>query len=125
MMAEPYGKELILDLHDCNVETFTRESIGNYFDELCELIDMQAQNRHFWDDEGLSPEECQTNPKTCGVSAVQFILTSTIVVHSLTKLGRVYVNIFSCKDFNIKDAREFTIKWFGARIYRDTTVVRE
>lgn len=125
MMAEPYGKELILDLHDCNVETFTRESIGNYFDELCELIDMQAQNRHFWDDEGLPPEECQTNPKTCGVSAVQFILTSTIVVHSLTKLGRVYVNIFSCKDFNIKDAREFTIKWFGARIYRDTTVVRE
>ncbi len=124
-MAEPYGKELILDLSDCNVETFTRKSIGNYFDQLCELIDMQAEDRHFWDDEGLTPELCQTNPKTCGVSAVQFILTSTIVVHSLTKLGKVYINIFSCKDFDVDAAREFTIEWFDSKVYNDVTVVRE
>lgn len=124
-MEEPYGKELILDLSDCDVETFTRESIGNYFDRLCELIDMQAEDRYFWDDEGLPPEQCQTNPKTCGVSAVQFILTSTIVVHSLTKLRKVYINIFSCKDFDVGAARDFTISWFGARVYNDTTVIRK
>lgn len=124
-MAEPYGKELILDLSDCNVETFTRESIGNYFDELCELIDMQAEDRHFWDDEGLPPEQCQTNPKTCGISAVQFIITSTIVLHSLTKLGKVYINIFSCKDFDSDEARDFTIKWFGAGVCGDIIVIRE
>lgn len=123
-MSEPYGQELILDLSECNIETFTRESIGNYFDELCELIGMQAEDRYFWDDEGLPPEQCQTNPKTCGVSAVQFILTSTIVLHSLTKLGRVFINIFSCKDFDVNSARDFTVKWFGANKYKDVTVVR-
>ncbi len=124
-MTEPYGKELILDLGDCNVRTFTRESIGNYFDNLCNLIDMQAEDRHFWDDEGLPPEQCQTNPKTCGVSAVQFILTSTIVVHSLIKLGKVYVNIFSCKDFDIAEARQFTIDWFEAEEYSDVCITRK
>jgi len=124
-MEEPYGKELILDLSSCNVETFTRESIGNYFDKLCELIDMQAEDRYFWDDEGLPSEECQTNPKTCGISAVQFILTSTIVIHSLTKLGKVYINIFSCKDFNVDDVCEFTVKWFGAGKHSYVAIARE
>lgn len=123
-MRKPYGKELILDLSDCDVETFTRESIGNYFDELCKLIDMQAEDRYFWDDEGLPPEQCQTNPKTCGVSAVQFILTSTIVVHSLTKLRQVFINIFSCKDFRVDLARDLTLRWFGAGTYNETTVIR-
>ena len=109
-----YGLELIMDLKGCDISTFTRESIGRYFDELCKLIDMQQGDRHFWDDEGVPPEECQTDPKTCGVSAVQFILTSTVVVHTLTKLGDVYVNIFSCKEFDIDEAEDFTVRWFGA-----------
>lgn len=124
-MSEPYGKELILDLSECDIRTFTRGGIGRYFDELCKLIDMQAEDRYFWDDEGLPPDQCQTNPKTCGISAVQFILTSTIVVHSLTKLGKVFINIFSCKDFDQHVVREFTINWFRARTYNDTIVVRK
>lgn len=123
-MSEPYGKELILDLSECDVSTFTRESIGEYLDKLCLLIDMEAQDRHFWDDEGLPEDECQTNPKTCGVSVVQFILTSTIVVHSLTKLKKVFINIFSCKDFDVEAARIFTISWFGAAGNDGTVVVR-
>ncbi len=124
-MKEPYGKELILDLHECDVNTFTRESIGAFFDVLCTSIGMKVEDRHFWDDEGLAPEECQTNPKTCGVSAVQFILTSTIVVHSLTKLRKVYINVFSCKDFDQSEALKLAVKWFGSNLYNDTVVVRK
>ena len=119
-----YGLELIMDLKGCNIDTFTRESIGKYFDELCKLIDMQQGDRHFWDDEGLPPEECQTDPKTYGVSAVQFILTSTVVVHTLTKLGDVYVNIFSCKEFDVTEAQLFTGSWFGAETCHSNTVER-
>ncbi len=124
MNTENYGHELILDLHQCDAGTFTRQSIGDYFDELCELIGMQAEDRHFWDDEGLPTECCQTNPKTCGVSAVQFILTSTIVVHTLTKLKAVYVNIFSCKDFDEDAAKRFTVQWFCAGRHHSTSVAR-
>jgi len=119
-----YGLELIMDLKGCDISTFTRESIGKYFDELCKLINMEQGDRHFWDDEGLPPEECQTNPKTCGVSAVQFILTSTVVVHTLTKLGDVYVNIFSCKEFNINNAEDFTKSWFKAKTCHSNTIGR-
>jgi len=110
-----YGLELIMDLKECDISTFTRKSIGNYFDELCKLIDMHQGDRHFWDDEGVPPEECQTDPKTTGVSAVQFILTSTIVIHTLTKLGTAYINIFSCKEFDADVAKEFTLQWFSGK----------
>jgi len=123
-MEEAYGKELILDLSMCDISTFNRESIGNYLDALCELIDMQAEDRHFWDDEGLSEEECQTDPKTTGVSVVQFILTSTIVIHSLPKLGKIFINIFSCKDFDQEQACMFTVEWFGSQKFRRHVVER-
>ena len=37
---KPYGKELILDLHECEPATFNRDSIGLFFSELCDLIDL-------------------------------------------------------------------------------------
>ena len=110
-----YGHELILDLQDCNPATFNRDSIDRYFTELCELIDMQRCEVHFWDDVGLPPEECQTLPHTKGTSAVCFILTSSIVIHTLAILKTVYVNIFSCKEFDPEAAADFTRKWFEAK----------
>ena len=111
---ENYGVELILDLHDCDASRFTRESIGKYFEGLCELIDMKREALHFWDDVGLPEAEKQTSPHTQGTSAVQFILTSSIVIHTLDQLSAVYVNMFSCKAFDPKLAEQFTAEWFGA-----------
>ena len=111
---DKYGIELILDLHDCDVSTFTRDSISDYFAQLCDLIDMKREDLHFWDDVGLNEEEKQTSPHTQGTSAVQFILTSSIVIHALDQLRAVYINMFSCKPYDPKAAEEFTMKWFGA-----------
>ena len=114
-MSKPYGCELILDLQNCNPSAFNRKSLDSFFTELCELIEMKRCEVHFWDDVGVPPEEQQTEPHTKGTSAVCFILTSTIVVHTLDLLKAVYVNIFSCKNFDPKAAEEFTKKWFGAK----------
>lgn len=103
-----YGKELILDLHECE-RTDVDES---FFVELCDLIDMQREDLHFW---GPAEGERADDPKISGVSAVQFILTSSIVVHCLDKMGSVYVNLFSCKEFDESDATLFIFKWFGAK----------
>jgi S-adenosylmethionine/arginine decarboxylase-like enzyme len=112
--TDKYGIELILDLHGCDASTFTRESITEYFERLCVLIDMQREDLHFWDDVGLSEEDKQTSPHTQGTSAVQFILTSSIVIHTLDQLRAVYINMFSCKVFDPKVAEQFTAEWFGA-----------
>lgn len=121
---EIYGQELILDLHDCDATKFTRKDLERYCEELCDLIDMERCDLHFWDDVGVPKDEQQTDPKTKGTSAVQFILTSTIVIHTLDLMKAVYVNIFSCKEFDTDEAAQFTANWFGSKDWTKQIVTR-
>lgn len=111
---EPYGQELILDLHGCDTSRFSREMIERFFNEMCEMIDMERCDLHFWDDVDVPLAEQQVHPKTKGTSAVQFILTSTMVIHTLDLLRAVYLNIFSCRSFDAKIAAEFAARWFDS-----------
>ena len=119
-----YGKELILDLYGCNPKKFNRSDLDSFFKELCELIDMQKCERYFWDDLGVPESERQTSPHTKGTSAIQFILTSNITIHTLDMVGEVYVNLFSCKDFDAEVAIDFITKWFEAMDWDEETIVR-
>lgn len=119
-----YGVELIIDMSQCNVTKFKRRDIKSYFMQLCELIDMEPEDCYFWDDFRVPKEKRQTNPKTKGTTAVQFILTSNITIHTLDLLGMVFINIFSCKDFKTEVAQEFTARYFGALNYKSTVIVR-
>ncbi len=85
---------------------------------------MEKAEVHFWDDVGVEPEEQQTSPRTKGTSAVCFILTSSIVIHTLDILRTVYVNIFSCKEYDPDVAMEFTRDWFGGEIENSTFIKR-
>ncbi len=125
MAISPYGYELLLDLHNCDVSTFNRESIGRFFTEICGVIEMEKCEVHFWDDVDVPPEEQQTEPHTKGTSAVCFILTSTIVIHTLDLLEKVYVNIFSCKPYDAGLAAQFTEQWFGGKIRNSTFIERQ
>lgn len=121
---KPYGYELILDLHGCDVSTFNRKSLKFFFKSLCEEIKMTRCKLHFWDDVGVPVEEQQTSPHTKGTSAVQFILTSTIVIHTLDLLGAAYINIFSCKEFDKDKAEQLTKEWFKATECRSHFIER-
>ena len=122
--AVPYGQELILDLHGCDAAKFTREGIGAYCAALCELIGMEPCELHFWDDVGVPDHEKQTHPKTTGTSAVQFILTSSIVIHTLDLMQAAYVNIFSCEEFDAAAATDFTASWFSSTRCSSSIVIR-
>ena len=120
-----FGQELILDLYSCDVGKFNRKSIKQWLDELCRLINIKQEDLHFWDYEGASEEEIPYDqPHLVGISAVQFITTSDIVIHTIDLLKECYINIFSCKEFDGKQAADFTGKWFGATSYDSTIVVR-
>ena len=86
-----YGFELVLDLHGCDAELFNRGYIDKFFTDICDLIEMEKCEVHFWDDVDVPKEEQQTLAHTKGTSAVCFILTSTIVIHTLDLLGAIYV----------------------------------
>lgn len=107
----PYGYELILDIHNCNEAKFTRNDIEEYFEILCDLIGMQRENLHFWDYE--DEEEYKKAPSHLqGTSAVQFIKTSSIVIHALDMLKVIFIDIFSCKEFDYQTAKLFSEDWF-------------
>ena len=110
-----YGMELILDLHGCNVTKFNRGDIDLYFKNICDAIDMQKCERFWWDDVGVPEDLKQTLPHTKGTSAVQFILTSNITIHTLVLLKSVYLNIFSCKMFDARMAERISKEFFGAK----------
>ena len=122
--VRPYGWELVLDLHGCDTRLFNRTSIEAFFTELCGLIGMEKCDVHFWDDLGVAEDEKQTSPLTTGTSAVCFILTSTIVIHTLDLMGAVFVNIFSCRSFEPDAARDFAVSWFSADGCGDTWIER-
>ena len=76
---------------------------------------MKRCELYFWDDVDVPLKERQTSPHTKGTSAVQFILTSSIVIHTLDLLKTAHINIFSCKSFDKDIAEKLTKQWFGAK----------
>lgn len=111
------GKELILDVFCCDPLTMTKESLDNFFVQLCELIDMERTELFYWEYDG-------TVEHLKGLSAVQFIKTSNITVHTFDKDEKVSVNLFSCKDFNELGAEMFIQKYFKGLIKQSTTIIR-
>jgi S-adenosylmethionine/arginine decarboxylase-like enzyme len=77
---------------------------------------MQAEDLHFWDDLDTPDEEKETEPHLVGTSAIQFIKTSNITVHTLDLLKRVYLNLFSCKDFDSDAAVAYCVDFFGGEV---------
>lgn len=120
----PYGYELILDLEDCNTELFTREFLDIFFKQICEKIDMEQCECYYWDDLDVPEGEKQIEDHTIGTSAVQFILTSSIVIHTLDRLGMVFINIFSCKKFNAATAELYCRDFFQGMVAQSTFLDR-
>lgn len=128
-----YGSQLLLDCHGCNPDTFTRKNIEVFMKALCKKMDMQAEDFHFWDDLDVPDEERQTEPHAKGTSlcgvfkkkiGVQFIITSAIVIHTLDMLGRCYIDVFSCKDYDQADVRTLVYEYFNPDMIGSHTVIR-
>lgn len=122
---DSYGKELILDIHNCDVSKFNRTDIERYIKILCDdIIDMDREDLYWWDyeDDIAGYKEAPDHLK--GTSCVQFILTSTIVIHSLVELKKIFINIFSCKNFDAETAVVFTEKYFGGKVETYKVIMR-
>lgn len=121
-----YGREIIVDLHGCNTSLFTEKKLRLYFEEVCKHISMTREDLHFWSSyENIFQKiwrifwrkKLIKNPKTWGISAIQFIITSNITIHALPlyKNGSLYLNLFSCKDFDPVFVAYYTKGFFMAK----------
>ena len=120
-----YGKELIIDLYGCDVKKFTRKSLESYLVELCDnVINMEREDLHWWDYEDDPEGYKNAPPHLKGVSAVQFITTSTIVIHTIDDKKMILINIFSCRDYNSDEVMKFTETYFNANKCYYTNITR-
>jgi len=118
MKNRPYGLELLLDLKGCALSDLSREKLADYFVRLCELIQMTRHGEPvFWEDHSGQPH-------LQGISAVQFIETSNVVCHALPLLQAVYLNIFSCREFDTESAKRFSAEFWEAKSVVFTVVTR-
>lgn len=108
---DQYGMELVMDLYGCDLKKISDGNhIKNYLTELCDNVIFMKRFgepivEHFGHD----------NPITAGFSMVQLIETSCVSGHYSEHKKSAYINIFSCKWFDMEKAAEFTKNWFAAK----------
>ena len=115
-----FGTELILDLHNCDRKVIrSRGKIAAFAKQLCRLIQMKRYG------EPLLEHFGHKDPVTSGYTLVQLIETSSITAHFSENTGNVYLNIFSCKEFDPDDTAKFCEKYFGANGAKQRFIVRK
>lgn len=119
-----YGTELILDLHNCDTLYFKRHNIIWFLNELCSLIKMEREDLHFWDYEGDKEGYKNAPDHLKGISAIQFIKTSNITIHTLDVLGKIFINVFSCKEFDRKVVEQYSETFFAGKIVNSQLIER-
>jgi S-adenosylmethionine decarboxylase len=107
--SDTFGMEVVLDLYNCNPETIrSKEKLQEYARKLCKVIEMTPYGAPYAERFGLN------EAKTAGYSIVQLIETSSITGHFSEERNSAYINIFSCKEFDPKQAAEFSRNFFEA-----------
>jgi len=114
-----FGWELVLDLYDCDLGVISsKKKIKEYALALCNLLKMAPYGKAWIPYFGLN------KPHTKGYSLLQFIETSSVTGHFSEHKRAVYLNIFSCRPYDARKAKEFSKKFFGAKRVRARLVTR-
>jgi S-adenosylmethionine/arginine decarboxylase-like enzyme len=121
---EIIGKELLLDLDNCDILKFSRNDLSDFLKNLCKHINMTATEQFCWEylDDPNRDEDSMTH--LAGHSFVQFLMTSNITLHSFDNSRKISLNIYSCKDFNEEDATEYCKKHFNGNVLQAVTLLR-
>lgn len=116
-----FGPHLMLDCYGCDEKKLGDPNfILKFLDELVSLIGMHK----------IAPPyalEYEGNPNSFdkgGISAFVLIAESHISVHTFPFDKYMSLDIFSCKDFDVEKAVNFTLKKFGVKKYEKNFVNR-
>jgi S-adenosylmethionine/arginine decarboxylase-like enzyme len=125
---EDYGQEAIFDISDVPDEFFHKKTVREFAEQLCDEIDMKRGPvyLHMWGEE----KELHKNLtgegaiKANGLSCIQFLYTSSITIHALDEIKKVFINVFSCNQFDFDKAKKFVEKNVGGKIVKMHNILR-
>lgn len=101
-----WGIASSFDIYNCGPELIRDEhKIREFVAQLCELIEMkrfgETQVVHFGEDE-----------RVAGFSMVQLIETSLISAHFANLTNTVYLDVFSCKPYDVQVVEQYAQAFF-------------
>ena len=103
----PWGQHLVLDFNGCPKELLAnKENILNWSKELVQAIDMVAYG------EPVIKHFATHSHEAAGYTLLQMIETSNIAAHFAENIGQVYIDVFSCKAFDVEVALGICKKYF-------------
>ena len=116
--SQAWGLLTSVDIYNCDEEKIkSADAIKNFVDLLCEKIDMKKFGDcvvvHFGEEERVK-----------GFSMTQLIETSLISGHFAEGSKAVYLDIFSCKFYEPREAAEFAVDYFGESNYKMQVALR-
>lgn len=90
-----WGYHLILDCHACQKDSImSKQQVYDWITGLVKAIDMEPIG------EPRIEYTAAEFPDKAGFTAIQVIVTSSIVAHFIDSTGDVYIDVFSCKPFD-------------------------
>lgn len=119
-MSSYWGYHTMFDCGGCSIQAITsRETLTAFIKELVKEIDMVAFGEPMM-------EHFATHDETkAGFSFCQMIETSNITGHFVDKNGDAYIDIFSCKPYDVEVALAVVNKYLMPTKVRTNYITRQ
>lgn len=118
-MAEHWGYHALFDCAACDIPKIKdKENVRNFLKQLVIEIDMVPFGDPFI--EHFATHE----PDKAGISFFQMIETSNISGHLCDINGDAYIDVFSCKEYDVSKAQAMIQKYFNPTKLRLNYITR-
>jgi S-adenosylmethionine/arginine decarboxylase-like enzyme len=118
-MSDYWGYHLMLDFSGCDHDKITDgENIKNFTIELVKRIDMVAYG------EPIVTHFATHDPEKAGYSMMQLIETSNLSAHFVDRDNTGYLDVFSCKPYDLDIVVNSVKEFFGASKVRINYLTR-
>jgi S-adenosylmethionine/arginine decarboxylase-like enzyme len=113
-----WGKHLILDAAGCSPKMIRNEVVvASFAKSLVKRIDMVPY--------GEPQVVMFGSGNKKGYTLVQLIETSNITAHFVEENNSMYLDVFSCKDFDPDAVKEAVREYFDAKKFRTKVMLRQ
>jgi len=109
-MTTYWGYHLMVDCGGCNLDAITdKQLVVQFVKELVDAIDMIAVGDPWVERTAIGV------PDKEGFSLYQLIVTSNISAHFVDASRQIYLDVFSCKEFEQETVKQVVKKYFSPR----------
>jgi S-adenosylmethionine decarboxylase len=110
MNKKAWGLSCSFDFNGANKDKISSpEIVKQYIKELCDEINMKMYGET-WIEKFASHDE-----KLYGITVLQAIETSSITAHFAENIGEIYLDVFSCAEYDPNKVLQFTNAFFECK----------